>query len=126
MQCKALRDSAEEIEAFDVTYFMASVDAPETNKAFAEQNQASFPVLSDADGTVSAAYGVLSERGFANRWTYFIDREGVIARVDREVDPGTAGADLVVHLEALGVPRAETKSEAPLARLRLRPTRHVI
>ena len=114
MQCKALRDSAAEIEAFDVAYFMASVDAPETNKAFAEQNGASFPVLSDADRTVSAAYGVLSERGFANRWTYFIDPEGVIARVDQEVDPGTAGADLVVHLEALGVPRAETKSEAPL------------
>ena len=114
MQCKALRDSAAEIEAFDVTYFMASVDAPETNKAFAEQNQASFPVLSDADRTVSATYGVLSERGFANRWTFVIDPEGFIARIDREVDPRTAGADLVKHLEALGVPRAKTKSEAPL------------
>ena len=98
MQCKALRDSAEEIEAFDVAYFMASVDDPETNKAFAEQNGASFPVLSDADRTVSAAYGVLSERGFANRWTFFIDRE---------VDPRTAGADLVKHLEALDVPRTD-------------------
>lgn len=107
MQCKALRDSAAEIEAFDVAYFMASVDAPETNRAFAEQNGASFPVLSDADKTVSAAYGVLSERGFANRWTYFIDPEGVIARVDREVDARTAGGDLVKHLDALGVPRAE-------------------
>ena len=86
---------------------MASVDAPETNKAFAEQNGASFPVLSDEDRTVSAAYGVLSERGFANRWTYFIDPEGVIARVDPEVDPRTAGADLVKHLETLGVPRKE-------------------
>ena len=107
MQCKALRDSAAEIEAFDVAYFMASVDAPETNKAFAEEHGAGFPILSDADRTVSTAYGVLSERGFANRWTYFIDPEGVIARVDREVDARTAGADLVQHLEALGVPRAE-------------------
>ena len=107
MQCKALRDSAVEIEEFDVAYFMASVDVPETNKAFAEEHGASFPILSDADRTVSTAYGVLSERGFANRWTYFIDPEGVIARVDREVDARTAGADLVQHLEALGVPRAE-------------------
>ena len=107
MQCKALRDSAEEIEAFDVAYFMASVDDPETNKAFAEQNGASFPVLSDADRTVSAAYGVLSERGFANRWTFFIDPEGVVTRIDREVDPRTAGADLVKHLEALDVPRTD-------------------
>ncbi len=107
MQCKALRDSAAEIEAFDVAYFMASVDAPEINKAFAEQNGASFPVLSDADRTVSAAYGVLSERGFANRWTFFIDPEGVVARIDREVDPSTAGTDLVKHLEALDVPRTD-------------------
>lgn len=105
MQCKALRDSAAEIEAFDVAYFMASVDTPETNKAFAEEHGAGFPILSDADRTVSAAYGVLSERGFASRWTYFIDPEGVIARIDREVDARTAGADLVEHLEALGVPR---------------------
>ena len=107
MQCKVLRDSAAEIEAFDVAYFMASVDAPETNKAFAEQNGASSPILSDADRTVSAAYGVLSERGFANRWTYFIDPEGIVARIDREVDPRTAGADLVKHLETLSVPRKE-------------------
>ena len=106
MQCKALRDSAAEIEAFEVAYFMASVDAPETNKAFAEEHGASFPILSDPDRSVSTAYGVLSDRGFANRWTFFIDPEGVIARVDREVDARTAGADLVQHLEALGAPRA--------------------
>lgn len=86
---------------------MASVDEAETNKAFAEEHGASFPILSDADKSVSAAYGVLSERGFANRWTFFIDPNGVIARVDREVDARTAGTDLVEHLEALGVPPAE-------------------
>ena len=107
MQCKALRDSAEEIEAFDVAYFMASVDTPEKNTAFAEQNGASFPILSDADHSVSTAYGVLSERGFAKRWTYFIDPEGVIVRVDREVDASSAGADLVKHLEALDVTRRD-------------------
>ncbi len=107
MQCKALRDSAEEIEAFDVAYFMASVDEAETNTAFAKEHGASFPILSDPDRTVSRAYGVLSEHGFAKRWTYFINPEGVIARVDREVEARTAGADLVEHLEALGVPPAE-------------------
>ncbi len=86
---------------------MASVDAPETNKEFAEQNRAGFPVLSDPDRAVSTAYGVLSERGFAKRWTYYVDPEGVIARIDREVDPRTAGTDLVRHLDSLGVPRKD-------------------
>ena len=107
MQCKALRDSAVQIDEYDVAYFMVSVDSLETNTAFAEQNQANFPVLADADRSVSEAYGVLSERGFANRWTYFIDPNGKIVRVDRKVDPRTAGADLVEHLDELDVPRID-------------------
>ena len=86
---------------------MASVDAPETNREFAEENRATFPVLSDPDRAVSTAYGVLSERGTAKRWTYYVDPEGVIARIDREVDPRTAGADLVRDLQGLGVPRKD-------------------
>ena len=108
MQCKALRDSALEIGNFDVAYFMVSVDSLEDNTAFAKQNRANFPVLADADRGVSEAYGVLSQRGFANRWTYFIDPAGTILRIDREVDPRTAGADLVAHLDELEVPRVES------------------
>ena len=108
MQCKALRDSAVEIDSYDVAYFMVSVDSLETNTAFAKQNQANFPVLADAERTVAKAYGALSERGYANRWTYFIDPQGLVARVDRQVNPRTAGADLVAHLDALDVPRTAT------------------
>lgn len=113
MQCKALRDSAAEIDGYDVAYFMISVDSLETNTAFAKQNQANFPVLADADRSVSEAYGVLSPRGFANRWTFFVDPEGVIVRVDRKVDPRTAGADLVSRLDELQVPRTDNVEPAP-------------
>ena len=105
MQCKALRDSALQIERYDVAYFMVSVDSLEDNTAFARQNRATFPILADDSRAVSAAYGVLSERGHANRWTYFIDPAGTIVRIDRQVDPRTAGADLVEHLDQLEVPR---------------------
>ncbi len=100
-----MRDSAAEIGNFDVAYFMVSVDSLETNTAFAEKNEANFPVLADADRSVSRAYGVLSMLGLANRWTYFIDPAGKIARIDRKVNPRTAGADLVKHFDELGVPR---------------------
>jgi peroxiredoxin Q/BCP len=90
-----------------VVYFMASVDSAEDNRGFAEKNEASFPILSDPSKATSEAYGVLSERGYARRWTFYIDGEGVIQKIDREVSPGTAGADLVANLEALEVPRAQ-------------------
>ena len=38
---------------------MVSVDKPEDNKAFAEQEQANFPMLSDPGMKVAEAYGVL-------------------------------------------------------------------
>ena len=84
---------------------MASVDKPEDNKGFAEKNEATFPILSDPDKTMTAAYGVLSDRGFARRWTYYIDQNGIIQKIDREVNPRTAGEGLVANLEVLGVPR---------------------
>lgn len=85
---------------------MASTDTPEDNRGFAEKNEASFPILSDPTTAMPEAYGVLSERGYARRWTFYIDAEGVIRKIDREVDPRTAGEALVANLEALDVPRA--------------------
>lgn len=106
MECKALRDSDQEIRDYDVAYFMASTDTLEDNTAFAEQNAATFPILADPEKTVSEAYGVLSERGFARRWTFYIDPQGIISKIDKEVDAAEAGRQLVANLEALGVPRA--------------------
>ena len=39
---------------------MVSVDTPEDNKAFAEKEQADFPLLSDPDKKVANVYGVIS------------------------------------------------------------------
>lgn len=85
---------------------MASTDSIEDNTGFAQKNGATFPILADPDKSVATAYGVLHERGFARRWTYYIDPNGNIAMVDKDVNPMTAGADLVTNLEALGAPKA--------------------
>ncbi len=84
---------------------MASVDSPEDNKGFAEKNEATFPILSDPEKQMTAEYGVLSERGFAMRWTFYIDRDGIIRHIDKSVDPRTAGEVLVKNLQELGFAR---------------------
>lgn len=81
---------------------MASVDQPADNKGFAEKNAATFPILSDPDKQMTAAYGVLSERGYARRWTFYIDKDGIVRMIDQTVDPRTAGQELVENLETLG------------------------
>lgn len=85
---------------------MASTDTLADNTAFAAKNDASFPILADTTTEVSAAYGVLSAGGFAGRVTFYIDPAGRIVRIDRQVNPRTAGADLLAALQDLGVPQA--------------------
>lgn len=83
---------------------MASVDDAKTNKEFAESLDASFPLLSNPEGDVAKAYGVVTaERAFPMRWTFIIGPNGQVLRVDKDVSPSTAGADLIAHLTELGV-----------------------
>ena len=105
MQCKALRDSAREIQSFDVAYFMASVDTLEDNTAFAAEHEAGFPILADPTKEMTGDYDVLMEVGFANRWTYYIDKDGMILKIDKETNPATAGRDLTQTMDELGFPK---------------------
>ncbi len=57
-------------------YFAASVDDAETNKKFAEHVEADYPILSDPDKKVAAAYGVVNDqRPLASRWTFYIGED---------------------------------------------------
>lgn len=105
IECKSLTESGDVIGAYDVAYFMASVDTPEDNMTFARNNEANFPLLSDPGKETARAYGVLSERGMANRWTYYIGADGTIRHIDRQVNPNTAGQDLATQLATLKVAR---------------------
>ena len=81
---------------------MASTDKLEKNTAFAIVNAATFPILADPDKTMSKAYGVLMAGTFAKRWTFYIDKSGIIQNSDKNVYPLSAGADLVRNLTTLG------------------------
>ena len=85
---------------------MVSLDPPDQNATFSEAHGDGFPVLSDPTGDTARAYGVLDEaRNFTRRVTFFIDRDGVLRHVDRDVEPATAGGDVARRLESLGFPR---------------------
>ncbi len=84
---------------------MASVDNIEDNTAFAKKNKANFPILADPDKDMCDDYGVLSNSGYARRWTYYIDSQGIILMIDKSVNPSRAGKDLVENLKVLGFPR---------------------
>jgi thioredoxin-dependent peroxiredoxin len=103
-ECKSFRENGKAFKDANVAYFTASTDTPEDNKRFAESLGVDYPILSDPGKKVAEAYGVVHEgRPVAERWTFYIGKDGKILYVDRQVKAATAGADAVTRLKELKV-----------------------
>lgn len=105
MQVQSLRDSEKELRKYNVAYFMASVDSVEDNRRFAKEQKANFPLLCDISKEVARAFGPLVDYNgnqIARRWTVYIDKEGIVRKIDRAVKPASAGKDMVSSFEELG------------------------
>ncbi len=101
---------------------MVSLDDAERNRAFAESLNAGLTLLSDPEGRAASAYGVTALGGlYARRWTFYIDREGVIRAIDKDVRVESAGQDIAAKLSELGFPRRSGRPESPEARSRPGP-----
>jgi thioredoxin-dependent peroxiredoxin len=125
IECKSLAENGDKIKMYDVAYFMASVDSVEDNTKFAkatsvtlqgrgggastvvEKKEADFPLLADPTKEVATKYGVLMPNppGFANRWTFYIDKTGKITAIDKDVSKrlATSAEDMAAMLKQLGV-----------------------
>jgi thioredoxin-dependent peroxiredoxin len=106
IECKSLSEKGHLLKKYNVAYFMASTDPLEDNSGFATKEHADFPILSDPTKEVARAYGVLGLVGFANRWTYYIGKDGRVLEIDKSIKPGTSAEDIAKKLGELGVERA--------------------
>ena len=124
IECKSLAENGDKIRHYDVAYFMASVDSVEENTKFAkatsvtlqgrgggaatvvDKKEADFPLLSDPTKETAKAYGVLMPAGFANRWTFYIDKDGRVSHIEKKVNPATSAQDMVAKLGELKVAMA--------------------
>jgi peroxiredoxin Q/BCP len=117
IECKSLAENGDKIRMYDVAYFMASVDPLADNVKFAkatsietngqkiEKKEADFPILSDPDKATAKSYGVLMANGaVANRWTFYIDKDGKISYIEKSVKPATSAEDMIAKLGELKVP----------------------
>lgn len=100
-QCKAMSAGAAELKKHDAHFFTASVDDAETNKKFSESTGGGYPILSDPTKETAKAYGVLNDRGMANRWTFYIDKDGKIAHIDNQVKPADYDKTVAAKLKEL-------------------------
>ncbi len=79
--CK-FRDLNKEFAKLDTVVLGISTDKLEAQKQFTEKESLNFPLFADADKKIAKAYGVLnSERGFAKRATFVIDKKGIVRKI---------------------------------------------
>jgi peroxiredoxin Q/BCP len=100
-QCTSYAKGSALLEPLNVAYFTASVDDAETNTKFAQSLDAKYPILADPTKKTAEAYGVLSPRGSAQRWTFYIDKEGVVRGIDKQIQTEKAAEETVEELKTL-------------------------
>jgi peroxiredoxin (alkyl hydroperoxide reductase subunit C) len=87
-----VRDNLNDFSNDNVQVLTVSVDSPYSHKVWATEQGYEFPLLADfwPHGAVAQAYGVFNEeKGFANRGTVLIDRDGIVRYTEMNL-PGEA------------------------------------
>jgi peroxiredoxin Q/BCP len=102
IECKSLAENSAALKRLGIAFFGASVDPAEANKKFAEEVGASYPLLSDTDKSVAKAFGVLGPRNVAQRWTFYVDKEGIVRHIDKKVNVQSHGKDVAAKAKDLG------------------------
>jgi peroxiredoxin Q/BCP len=46
---------------------------------------------------------VLNARGMSDRWTFYIDKDGVIKEIDKKITTAKAGEDVAAKVKTLGI-----------------------
>ena len=104
-ECRSIGLSGKALRGFEAAVFAASCDTPALNREFAASTGIDVPILSDPDGAVARAYGVMGPLGLPSRWTVYIGADGRLLEIDRAVKFGHHGADIIAALDRFGVAR---------------------
>lgn len=89
----AIRDNIGALAALDANVVAITCDTVASNAHWAEENAFGFDVLSDfwPHGATAQAYGAFDDRfGYAKRYTYVLDADGIVRDVIRSEELGVA------------------------------------
>ena len=84
----------------DTVVFGISTDNVATQGKFVEKESLKISLLADSDKKMSEALGALSSRGFASRYTYVIDKQGIIKKVYTKVSPSAHPEEVATFIKA--------------------------
>jgi peroxiredoxin Q/BCP len=103
LEARRFQENRPKFQTLNAEIIGVSVDDVASHESFCAAEGIEFPLLSDADGSVSKAYGSwLSGRSL--RHTYVIDPEGILREEFVGVRPAIHSQEVLASLEALQMP----------------------
>ncbi len=67
---------------------------------FVEKEKLEIPLLADPEKKVTTAFGALSKFGMASRYTYVIDKEGVVKKIYTTVKVDAHPQEVLDYIQA--------------------------
>jgi thioredoxin-dependent peroxiredoxin len=95
------RDVTDELAKLDTVVIGISTDTLAEQQQFTDKEHLNFPLLADPEKKVTKAFGALSDRGFASRYTFVIDKTGTVRKVYTNVNSNIQGhpAEVVKYVK---------------------------
>ncbi len=101
----SIRDVQAQFDAQDTEVLAVSVDpaAGEHGQiAFAHKLGLKFPLIPDVNRNLSILYGAAySPEQLASRMSFFVDKEGIVRWIDRQINVKTHGADVLAKMQQM-------------------------
>lgn len=97
----AFRNAWKRYEAAHVGIIGISADSEARHRTFMKEHALPFPLAADEDNAIARSYGVKTMLGMDARVTYLIDKDGKVARVWPNVDPGVHADEVLPAAESL-------------------------
>jgi peroxiredoxin Q/BCP len=91
----AFRDVWDKYKAAGVKVFGVSADDRASHEKFAAAQKLPFPIIADPDHEWIEAFGVPTKLGMPSRVSFLVGRDGKIAKVYPNVDPGVHAAQVL-------------------------------
>jgi peroxiredoxin Q/BCP len=107
----AFRDASDDLRKRGIAVIGVSADEVSAQQAFDQKYNLRFPLIADTDHKVLDAYGVWGERTRQDgtkfmgirRWTFLIDKEGVVRKVYQNVAPTEHADEILRDADSLGL-----------------------
>ena len=109
-QACAFRDNIKKITALGTDVYGVSMDTVEEQAAFHKKHGLKFSLISDKAGKITQAYGAkMPLMKMAKRWTFILDDQLVVRKVDHDVDPVTDAVKVAEFIANAQKKKTETK-----------------